>query len=109
MKDIKKDAITFNLYYFSNKANEIVDEEYEKLNIKTSMKVDETIPIFRNFNIKNLVCEGANSAMEFTGLPEMPIDGVYLDNIKIIADNEAVFSYSKNIIQKNVNITINKK
>ena len=47
--------------------------------------------------------------MEFTGLPEMPIDGVYLDNIKIIADNEAVFSYSKNIIQKNVNITINKK
>lgn len=109
MKDIKKDAITFNLYYFSNKANEIVDEEYEKLNIKTHMKVDETTPIFRNFNIKNLVCEGANRAMEFTGLPEMPINGVNLENIKIVADNEAVFSYSKNIIQKNVNITINKK
>lgn len=46
--------------------------------------------------------------MEFTGLPEMPIDGITLTNINITAKNDAVFSYSKNIIKENVNLIINK-
>lgn len=109
MKDIKKDAITFNLYYFSNQENQIYDEDYKKLKIVTNMKVDETTPIFRKIKIKNVICESANRAMEFTGLPEMPIDEILLKNISIIANNDAVFFDIKNIIKENVNITIKKK
>ena len=109
MKDIIKDAITFNLYYFSNSAIQITDEDYQKLNIVTNMKVDETTPIFRNIHIKNITCDGANRAMEFTGLPEMPINGILLQNINIIANNKPEFTDVKNIIQENVNITIIKK
>lgn len=107
MKNIINDAITFNLYYFSS-AKQIFDEDYQKLNIVTNMKVDETTPIFRNIYIKDIICDGANRAMEFTGLPEMPIDGIFLKNINIIAKNDAVFTDAKNIIKENVNITINK-
>ena len=107
MKNIVKDAITFNMYYFSKAANQIIDEDYQKLNVVTNLKVDETTPVFRNIKIKDITCDGANRAMEFTGLPEMPIDGIFLKNIIIIAKNNAVFSDSRNIIQENVNITIN--
>lgn len=108
MRNIVNDAITFNMYYFTSQDSQIDNEEYKKLNVVTNKKVDETTPVFRNINIKNINCDGANRAMEFTGLPEMPIDGITLTNINITAKNDAVFSYSKNIIKENVNLIINK-
>ena len=108
MRNIVNNAITFNMYYFTSQDSQIDNEEYKKLNVVTNKKVDETTPVFRNINIKNINCDGANRAMEFTGLPEMPIDGITLTNINITAKNDAVFSYSKNIIKENVNLIINK-
>ena len=106
MTSIKGDAITFNMFYGGSSTV----TNYEDENIKESfsqMQVDETTPVFRNIQIENIVCNGAGRAMEFTGLPEMPIDGIYLKNVNIIADSDAEFTHSKNIVKENVNIIVN--
>ena len=87
MKDIQRDAITFNMYYFNKIVNQIVDEDYQKLNVVTKMEVDKTTPIFINIYIKDIACDGTNRAMEFIGLLEIPINGIFLINIHIITNN----------------------
>lgn len=107
MTDIKTDAITFNMYYGGKSVAEMLADGDQPDNV-TKVPVDETTPIFRNIDIKNIVCNGAGRAMEFNGLPEMPIDGIKLQNITILAKKDAVFTNCQNIKKKNVNITLQK-
>ena len=105
MTDIKTDAITFNMYYGGKSVAEMLADGDNPDNV-TKMPVTEETPIFRNIDIKNIVCNGAGRAMEFNGLPEMPINGIRLLNINIIAKNDAVFNNCQNIKQRNVHITV---
>ena len=106
MTDIKTDAITFNMFYGGKSVAEMI-EDGDIPDTSTKLKVDETTPVFRNININDIVCNGAGRAMEFNGLPEMPIDGITLKNINIIAAKGAEFNNAKNIIKENVNIIVN--
>ena len=45
-------------------------------------------------------------AMEFNGLPEMPIDRITLRDIDISAHQDATFQYCKDIKKENVNIKL---
>ena len=105
--DIKTDAITFNMYYGGKSVAEMLADGDNPDNV-TKMPVNEETPIFRNIDIKNIICNGAGRAMEFNGLPEMPIDGISLKDITILAKKDAVFTNCQNITKKNVNITIQK-
>ena len=105
MTDIKTDAITFNMYYGGKSVAEMLADGDNPDNV-TKKPVDETTPIFRNIDIRNIVCNGAGRAMEFNGLPEMPIDGITLQNITILAKKDAVFTNCQNIKKKNVMITV---
>ena len=105
MTDIKTDAITFNMYYGGKSVAEMLADGDNPDNV-TKAPVDETTPIFRNIDIRNIICNGAGRAMEFNGLPEMPIDGINLQNITILAKKDAVFTNVKNVKKKNVNITL---
>ena len=105
MTDIKTDAITFNMYYGGKSVAEMLADGDNPDNV-TKMPVTEETPIFRNIDIKNIVCNGAGRAMEFNGLPEMPINGIRLQNINIIAKSDAVFNNCQNIKQRNVHITV---
>jgi polygalacturonase len=105
MTDIKTDAITFNMYYGGKSVAEMLADGDNPDNV-TKQPVTEETPIFRNIDIKNVVCNGAGRAMEFNGLPEMPINGIKLQNITILAKKDAVFTNCENITKKNVNITV---
>ena len=105
MTDIKTDAITFNMYYGGKSVAEMLADGDNPDNT-TKMPVNEETPIFRNIDIKNIVCNGAGRAMEFNGLPEMPINGIRLQNINIIAKSDAVFNNCQNIKQRNVHIIV---
>ena len=107
MTDIKTDAITFNMYYGGKSVAEMLADGDNPDNV-TKMPVNEETPIFRNIDIKNIICNGAGRAMEFNGLPEMPIDGISLKDITILAKKDAVFTNCQNITKKNVTITIQK-
>ena len=105
MTDIKTDAITFNMYYGGKSVAEMLADGDNPDNV-TKMPVTEETPIFRNIDIKSVVCNGAGRAMEFNGLPEMPINGIRLQDIRIIAKSDAVFNNCQNIRQRNVNIKV---
>ncbi len=107
MTDIKTDAITFNMYYGGKSVAEML-EDGDNPDNTTKVPVTEETHIFRNIDIKNIICNGAGRAMEFNGLPEMPIDGIKLQNITILAKKDAVFTNCQNIKKKNVNIAIQK-
>lgn len=85
MANISGSAITFDMYYGKRDPNEVVP------------KVDETTPIFRRMEIKNVSCRGAKEGLHFRGLPEMPIQDVKLKNISITADSNPPFEFCKNV------------
>jgi polygalacturonase len=107
MTDIETYALTFNMYYRGISVAEVLalglkDEVVEPA------PVDETTPVFRNIDIRNVRCNNALLAMEFNGLPEMPIDNIRLKNINIIADYDATFRYCRNITKEDVRIQLKK-
>ena len=73
MVDILAEAVLFNLYYKGMSAatmqlkgggHQVKDELFP---------IDETTPVFRNFHISNIICDGAKKAIYVNGLPEMPL------------------------------------
>ena len=107
MTDISTYALTFNMYYGGKSVAEVLAEGGQAPTV-VAEPVTEKTPIFRNIDIRNVVCHHAGFAMEFNGLPEMPIDGIHLKDIYISAQHDATFQYSKNITQENVNIKLEK-
>mgnify|MGYP001186273913 CR=1 FL=1 len=105
MTNIKTDAITFNMYYGGKSVAEMLADGDNPDNI-SKMPVTEETPIFRHIDIRNIVCYGAGRAMEFNGLPEMPIENITLENVHIIAKKDAAFSNYKNVKKNNVVITV---
>ena len=105
MTDIKTDAITFNMYYGGKSVAEMLADGDNPDNT-TKMPVNEETPIFRNIDIQDIVCTDAGRAMEFNGLPEMPIQGINLKNIVITAKKDATFTNVENVKKDNVNIVL---
>ena len=104
MTDIKTYALTFNMYYGGKSVAEVL-EDGDQPQVQT-MPVTEETPIFRNIDIRNVICHRAGYAMEFNGLPEMPIDRITLRNIDISTHHDATFQFCKNIKKDNVNIKL---
>ena len=105
MTDIATYALTFNMYYGGKSVAEVLAEGGEQ-KAPEAVPVTEETPVFRNIDIRNVVCHHAGLAMEFNGLPEMPINGIHLKDIKISARKGAEFNFSENITQDNVVISI---
>jgi polygalacturonase len=91
MKDIVRDAILFDMYYFTKPA---VDEK------ATVPPVTEATPAFRNFQISNIVCQGAERGIFIRGLPEMPIKNIVMDNL-IMKTNKSAEIIEASDIQLN--------
>lgn len=88
MKDIVTDAISFSLYYMDKKKD---------ISATQMIPVDETTPQFRNFHLRNIMCNGAARAMGFIGLPEMPVKDILIDNCQISAKQGASLRYCEDI------------
>ncbi|MBS7605103.1 MAG: glycoside hydrolase family 28 protein [Candidatus Bathyarchaeia archaeon] len=67
MRNIKEQAILFTTFY-----SNLPPEPFS-----------ERTPILRQFKISNIICDGAERAVEVSGLPEMPIEKIIFENIKI--------------------------
>src|SRR5205823_1883500 len=68
MKDIVSDAILFDMYYEAKDPVVLAGEKREPPKVET-LPVTEATPQFQNFNIKNIVCNGAQRAIFVRGLP----------------------------------------
>ncbi|PYS47934.1 MAG: hypothetical protein DMF68_14640 [Acidobacteria bacterium] len=91
-------AITLNLFYF--------DKEGQKE--RQSKPVTETTPIVRGVRIIRIKVEGAKTAGEIIGLPEMPISDLLLEGVTINAKTGMVVQDAKAVKFMNVEITAQK-
>jgi polygalacturonase len=86
MREIVTDAILFDMYY-SGGAPDV--EARKDLTIRKEEPVTITTPQFRDFYVKNVVCNGADRAVVINGLPEMSIKNMNLENVSITSKRGA--------------------
>jgi polygalacturonase len=107
MKDIAGEAILFDMYYASVDPIPLTGEQRALPKVEL-IPVSEKTPIFRNFYINNVVCDGASKAVFIRGLPEKSISEIYMDNMTIKADEGIDIQEAKNIEFKNIHLDIAK-
>jgi polygalacturonase len=93
MKDIVNEAILFDTYYETSGNQK-----------QTLQPVNEKTPRFQKFHISNITCIGAGQAVTITGLPEMPVQDIELNNITITAEKGFASTDAQNIRMNEVNI-----
>jgi polygalacturonase len=100
MMDIVTEPLLFDLYYMGKSS---VEAQFDSITGKPVLpKMDETTPTFRNIHIKNISCTNASRAMYFNGLPENPIEGIYVENASISSRLGGEIKESKHIVLKNI-------
>jgi polygalacturonase len=62
-----------------------------------AVPVGEGTPLFRDISLSNILARGAKVAGEILGLPEMPVQSVTLDNVKIEGEKSFVIRHAKDI------------
>ena len=100
MTDIPGDAINFNLYYGGKSP---LDESAGTA--ETNLPpVTEATPQFRDIQIENVICRGAQSAIVLQGLPEMPLRDITLKNVSITAQKGVFVTDADGIRFENVQV-----
>jgi DNA sulfur modification protein DndE len=66
---------------------------------------NEKAPIFRNFDIRNLTCEGAPTAILMRALEDAPIENVHFENITISSTQGVVCENVKGLVFDTVSVT----
>jgi DNA sulfur modification protein DndE len=78
MTKIKREAILFDMYY-------------QVANAKREVKpVDITTPRFRDIHVNNVTCDGAKQAIKLVGLPELPLEDVTIQDVKIVNSDTGI-------------------
>jgi polygalacturonase len=101
MKDIVGEAILFDMYYAAQDPIPLAGEKREPPKVET-LPVTEGTPQFRNFYIKNVVCNGAQKAVFFRGLPEMNVKNIVLEDMVLQAKEGLDMTEATNVFLKNV-------
>jgi DNA sulfur modification protein DndE len=104
MKDIPTDAIGFNMYYSGGSPIPEPNGPSESRS-RSAIAINEGTPRVQNIFLKNIVCSGAQRAVQIEGLPEMPIRGIELDNVQISARTGVVCVDAEAIKLANLQIT----
>lgn len=106
MNDITTDSFLFDLFYGGKSASETLEDGEKPFIDETDIPaVTEETPAFRNIHFNNITSTNARRAMFFNGLPEMNIQGIYIENVSVTALLGAEFAESGNITFRNVNIS----
>ncbi len=108
MKDIAGEAILFDMYYMAKDPVPLAGEKREPPKVETK-PVDETTPVFKDFYVKNVVCNGAEKAIFVRGIPEMHIKNINLENMTLQAKTAVDIQEATGVNIKNVNFIVKEK
>ncbi len=103
MIDIPTIALSFNLYYGGKSVSEAMSSG-EMGKESELLPVTEETPQFRDIQIRNVVCDGANTGILLQGLPEMNMEGVLLENVRMRADRGMVCNDVKDVSIRNLTL-----
>ncbi len=104
MKDIAGEAVLFDMYYAAVDPIALSGEKREAPKVEV-FPVTEKTPIFRDFHISNVVCDGASKAIFIRGLPEMSISDIFLDQVMIKATAGIEIEEAKNVQMNKVQVS----
>ncbi|HVZ25111.1 MAG TPA: glycoside hydrolase family 28 protein, partial [Sediminibacterium sp.] len=80
MKDIAGEAILFDMYYMAKDPVPLAGEKREMPVIET-LPVNAGTPVFRNFDIRNIVCIGAEKGIFIRGIPESQVQQINFSHL----------------------------
>ncbi|GAA4381512.1 glycoside hydrolase family 28 protein [Hymenobacter koreensis] len=103
MKDIPGQAIIFDMYYMAKDPVPLVGESAAPPVIEAK-PLNEGTPQFRNIQIKNVTCDGAETAILVRGLPEMAIKNISIENAVLQSQKGLVCIEADGIKLKNVTL-----
>jgi polygalacturonase len=106
MKDIPGEAILFDMYYMAKDPVALAGEKRELPKVEFK-PVDETTPVFRNFYISNVYCNGAAKAIFVRGLPEMHVKNIVLENMVLQADKGIDIQEASGLTLRNIKVISN--
>ncbi len=92
MKDIVNEAVLFDFSYEQN-----LDENKNK---------EEKIPIFRNFNLNNIICSGAKQAVVINALEESPVKDIKISNSYFETISGVSAEFASNVSFEKVNFNV---
>ncbi|MCX6236099.1 MAG: glycoside hydrolase family 28 protein [Bacteroidia bacterium] len=101
MINIPAQAISFDLYYGGRSASEEMESGSTKT-IEKLMPVTEETPQFKNIFIRDVNCKGAFQGIYLQGLPEMKLENILLENIRMESDYGMICTDAKNVKIKNL-------
>jgi polygalacturonase len=96
MKDIQSEAIYFDMYYFTKPP--VLGEKV------VVPEVSEETPQFRNVQISNVVCNGAEKGIFIRGLPEMAVKDISITNSVLNTEIGVELIEAENITLKNIRL-----
>lgn len=103
MKDIPGEAILFDMYYAAKDPIPLAGEKRELPKVEFK-PVDETTPVFRNFYISNVYCNGAEKAIFVRGLPEMHVSNIVMENMVLQAKKGIDVQEATGIVFRNIKV-----
>ena len=103
MQNIVGEAILFDMYYAAQDPVPLTGEKREPPKVETQ-PVSEATPQFKNFTIKNVVCNGAAKAIFVRGLPEMSVKNIVLENMVLQANDGLDMTEGSGIALKNIQL-----
>lgn len=104
MKDIPGEAILFDMYYAAQDPIPLAGEKREPPKIET-LAVSEATPQFQNFQIQNVVCNGAAKGIFVRGLPEMNVKNIFMENMVLQSRQGLDVTEASGITFKNVTLS----
>jgi polygalacturonase len=90
MKNVKT---TINVYEYSGMETRLT-QKGPSADEETAQPVTSLTPHFHDITIENLISTAGNTAGEIVGLPEAPISGFTMHNVKISADRGLIVRYA---------------
>jgi polygalacturonase len=107
MKDIGGAAILFDMYYAAVDPVPLAGDKQSAPKVET-LPVSEGTPQFRNFYLKNIICNGAAKALFVRGLPEMNIKNIIMEDMVLQSGVGVNMTEASDITLKNVHLITRK-
>jgi polygalacturonase len=107
MRDIAGEAILFDMYYMAKDPVPLAGEKADIPKV-VLLPVTEETPQFKDFHIRNVVCNGAEKGIFIRGLPEMNIQDIHFENIVIQSDKGVEITEASHITFKNLSLLTTK-
>jgi polygalacturonase len=105
MVGVVGEAILFDMYYAAVDPVLLKGEQREAPKVEL-LPVTEETPVFKDFHISNVVCDGASKAVFIRGLPELSISNITLENLSIRAKEGIDIQEAKNISLNHIDLVV---